>query len=128
MPETQKMNEGNPFLQSKSSGKDLMQRREKKEGHREPLESQLSALESKNDGHQIRTENYIRSETDFLEKRETSYVGCGRSRNVAVARPKPVNKTDPDPSAFEMVRSLTKTSMGNSRLPTSNSKSSSLKP
>jgi len=38
------------------------------------------------------------SETNFLEKRKTSYVGSSRSRNVAVARPKPVNKTDPDPS------------------------------
>lgn len=37
-----------------------------------------------------RAENYKRSETHFLEKRKTSYVGSGRSRNVAVARPKPV--------------------------------------
>ena len=45
-----------------------------------------------------RDENYIWSDTNFLEKRKTSYVGSSRSRNVAVARPKPVNKTDPDPS------------------------------
>ena len=43
-----------------------------------------------------RDENYIWSDTNFLEKRKTSYVGSSRSRNVAVARPKPVNKTDPN--------------------------------
>ncbi|KAI5654618.1 hypothetical protein M9H77_31805 [Catharanthus roseus] len=30
---------------------------------------------------------------DFLGKRERSYAGCGRSRNVAVARPKPVKES-----------------------------------
>lgn len=40
-----------------------------------------------------RTENYIRSETHFLSKRGTSYVGCDRSRNVTVARPKPVKES-----------------------------------
>ena len=30
-----------------------------------------------------------RSETHFKEKRETSYAGCGRSENVAVARQLP---------------------------------------
>ena len=32
-------------------------------------------------------ENYIWSDTHFLEKREMSYVGCSRSINVSVARP-----------------------------------------
>jgi hypothetical protein len=33
------------------------------------------------------------SDVHFLEKREMSYVGCGRARNVAVARPKPVKES-----------------------------------
>lgn len=41
-------------------------------------------------------ENYIGSEIYFLSKRKTSYVGSCRLRNVAVARSKPVNKTDPN--------------------------------
>ena len=40
-------------------------------------------------------ENYIWSETFFLEKRKTSYVGSSRERNVSlsVARPKPVKES-----------------------------------
>lgn len=37
--------------------------------------------------------NYIRSDTFFQEKRDKSYVGSCRSRNVAVARPKPVKES-----------------------------------
>ena len=43
-------------------------------------------------------ENYIWSETHFLEKRKTSYVGSYSETNVSlsVGRPKPVNKADPN--------------------------------
>lgn len=58
-----------------------MQRREKKEGHREPLESQLSALESKKDGHQIRTESIIQ-----LYESVRTYIDYVKAIRLFIAR------------------------------------------
>lgn len=68
-------------------------------GVKKPLQYSFRAVRNsapKGTGLTKGAENYIWSETNFLEKRKTSYVGSSRSRNAAVARPKPVNKTDPN--------------------------------